>query len=196
MIWMQANTVVHLKGTLSSCKHFFHQTSACTSWPKSKTGFTFPKDVITSLDHLLLLSAQVSEICVVANAPQLKPIISFLNAEPRLCSTIPNPLGICLELSEVCFQFFRPNNEPFKVNHEQHCYLLFFTRGVAAAHVLDVTVLIQVLELRASKALQEGVMSLCHGGPSEGCPVPQHEEEVRDPGGLAGKREQSDGYLV
>lgn len=57
-------------------------------------------------------------------------------------------------------------------DHRQH--LLFFTQCIIAAQLLCVAVVIQVLELGASKTLQEGVVSLRHGGFSERCPVPQH----------------------
>lgn len=54
-----------------------------------------------------------------------------------------------------------------------------------------------VFEVRASEALEERVVSLYSRVPSVRCPIPQHEEEVRDPRGLAGgKTEQSDTPLV
>lgn len=52
-------------------------------------------------------------------------------------------------------------------------------------------------KLRASQTLEERVMALCCRVLSVRRPIPQHEEEVRDPRGLAGgKTEQSDTHLV
>lgn len=55
----------------------------------------------------------------------------------------------------------------------------------------------EVFELRASEAIEERVMPLYFGIHSVRRPVPQHEEEVREPTGLAGgKTEQGDSRLV
>lgn len=43
-----------------------------------------------------------------------------------------------------------------------------------------------IFELGASEALQERVVSLCFRVHSVRRPSPQHEEEVREPGGSAG----------
>lgn len=53
-----------------------------------------------------------------------------------------------------------------------------------------------ILELRASKTFKERVLSLFNRAPSVRRPGPQHEEEVREPGGLAGKTEQNHSHLV
>lgn len=50
---MEANTLIHFKCTLSSCKHFSlfpNQTSACMSWPKKKKKkiYISKKNVITN----------------------------------------------------------------------------------------------------------------------------------------------------
>lgn len=80
------------------CLHFPKKQKKNKNQNKTKQRFTFPKNVIKITDHLLVWSAQVRQVYVVANAPQLKPVIYFLNTEPRFCSPT---LGIHLLLSRV-----------------------------------------------------------------------------------------------
>lgn len=55
--------------------------------------------------------------------------------------------------------------------------------GVAAARSLSIDLSAgDVFEVGVSEALEERVVSLRYRAPSVRRPVPQHEEEVRDPG--------------
>lgn len=77
-------------------------------------------------------------------------------------------------------------------------YLLSLTHCVAVAYRLGIALSTgDVFELRASEALEERVMPLLFRIHSVRRPVPQHEEEVREPRRLAGgKTEQGDTRLV
>lgn len=78
-------------------------------------------------------------------------------------------------------------------------YSLFLTDSMVVACCLSIGLsAVDFLEVRVSKALQERVVSLGHWTPSVRCPVPQHEEEVRDPGRVRSRqrKKRGDDHLV
>lgn len=67
-----------------------------------------------------------------------------------------------------------------------HVYSLSLADGVAVASRLSIELSAgDVFEVGVSEALQERVVSLRYRAPSVRRPVPQHEEEVRDPGSVS-----------